>query len=145
MNCTNSYDKKEIIPELVQLAQFSKQHVPQQHPKVRAAEETQTTYLQELSAVCKICISYFQDKKDFIEKRVKRLLKAGVTSALAVMVKADSSILTDQTKELLSRLVSNQSAFTNTIKHTAWLMKSPLINLLPSCFYFSIELSWNKA
>ncbi|XP_037536403.1 protein unc-45 homolog B [Nematolebias whitei] len=77
VNCTNSYDKKEIIPELVQLAQFSKQHVPQQHPK---------------------------DKKDFIEKRVKRLLKAGVTSALAVMVKADSSILTDQTKELLSRV-----------------------------------------
>ncbi|RVE68197.1 hypothetical protein OJAV_G00090380 [Oryzias javanicus] len=77
VNCTNSYEKKEIIPELVQLAQFSKQHVPEQHPK---------------------------DKKDFIEKRVKRLLKAGVTSALAVMVKADSSILTDQTKEMLSRV-----------------------------------------
>ncbi|XP_028268953.1 protein unc-45 homolog B [Parambassis ranga] len=77
VNCTNSYEKKEIIPELVQLAKFSKQHVPEQHPK---------------------------DKKDFIEKRVKRLLKAGVTSALAVMVKADSSILTDQTKEMLARV-----------------------------------------
>ncbi|XP_069034323.1 protein unc-45 homolog B [Embiotoca jacksoni] len=77
INCTNCYDKKEIIPELVQLAKFSKQHVPEQHPK---------------------------DKKDFIEKRVKRLLKAGVTSALAVMVKADSSILTDKTKEMLSRV-----------------------------------------
>ncbi|XP_044053069.1 protein unc-45 homolog B isoform X1 [Siniperca chuatsi] len=77
VNCTNCYDKKEIIPELVQLAKFSKQHVPEQHPK---------------------------DKKDFIEKRVKRLLKAGVTSALAVMVKADNSILTDQTKEMLSRV-----------------------------------------
>uniref|UniRef100_A0A673C011 Protein unc-45 homolog B n=1 Tax=Sphaeramia orbicularis TaxID=375764 RepID=A0A673C011_9TELE len=77
VNCTNSYDKKEIIPELVQLAKFSKQHVPEQHPK---------------------------DKKDFIEKRVKRLLKAGVTSALAVMVKADNSILTDQTKEMLARV-----------------------------------------
>uniref|UniRef100_A0A7N6BXF5 Protein unc-45 homolog B n=1 Tax=Anabas testudineus TaxID=64144 RepID=A0A7N6BXF5_ANATE len=77
VNCTNCYDKKEIIPELVQLAKFSKQHVPEQHPK---------------------------DKKDFIEKRVKRLLKAGVTSALAVMVKADSSILTDQTKEMLARV-----------------------------------------
>lgn len=53
--------------------------------------------------MCKKHVSYFQDKKDFIEKRVKRLLKAGVTSALAVMVKADSSILTDQTKELLAR------------------------------------------
>ncbi|KAF6729643.1 unc-45-like protein B [Oryzias melastigma] len=77
VNCTNSYEKKEILPELVQLAKFSKQHVPEQHPK---------------------------DKKDFIDKRVKRLLKAGVTSALAVMVKADSSILTDQTKEMLSRV-----------------------------------------
>ncbi|XP_035999482.1 protein unc-45 homolog B isoform X1 [Fundulus heteroclitus] len=77
VNCTNSYDKKEIIPELVQLAKFSKQHVPEQHPK---------------------------DKKDFIEKRVKRLLKAGVTSALAVMVKADTAILTDQTKEMLARV-----------------------------------------
>ena len=48
-------------------------------------------------------IPYLQDKKDFIEKRIKRMLKAGVTSALTVMVKADSSVLTDQTKELLSR------------------------------------------
>lgn len=49
---------------------------------------------------------FSQDKKDFIEQRVKRLLKAGVTSALAVMVKADSSILTDQTKEMLARYES---------------------------------------
>ncbi|XP_044531503.1 protein unc-45 homolog B [Gracilinanus agilis] len=77
VNCTNSYDVKEVIPELVQLAKFSKQHVPEEHPK---------------------------DKKDFVEKRVKRLLKAGVISALACMVKADSAILTDQTKELLARV-----------------------------------------
>ncbi|XP_025218627.1 protein unc-45 homolog B isoform X2 [Theropithecus gelada] len=77
VNCTNSYDVKEVIPELVQLAKFSKQHVPEEHPK---------------------------DKKDFIDLRVKRLLKAGVISALACMVKADSAILTDQTKELLARV-----------------------------------------
>ncbi|XP_061585028.1 protein unc-45 homolog B [Cololabis saira] len=77
VNCTNSYDKKEIMPELVQLAKFSKQHVPEQHPK---------------------------DKKDFIVKRVKRMLKAGVISALAVMVKVDNSILTDQSKEMLARV-----------------------------------------
>lgn len=34
---------------------------------------------------------------------MKKLLKADVISALAVMVKADSSILTDQTKEMLAR------------------------------------------
>lgn len=50
-----------------------------------------------------LCTNFSQDKKDFIDKRVKRLLKAGVISALAVMVKADSSILTNQTKEMLSR------------------------------------------
>ncbi|XP_048221703.1 protein unc-45 homolog B [Perognathus longimembris pacificus] len=77
VNCTNSYDVKELIPELVQLAKFSKQHVPEEHPK---------------------------DKKDFVDMRVKRLLKAGVISALACMVKADSAILTDQTKELLARV-----------------------------------------
>ncbi|XP_055256970.1 protein unc-45 homolog B [Moschus berezovskii] len=77
VNCTNSYDVKEVIPELVQLAKFSKQHVPEEHPK---------------------------DKKDFVEMRVKRLLKAGVTSALVCMVKADNAILTDQTKELLARV-----------------------------------------
>ncbi|XP_052615747.1 protein unc-45 homolog B isoform X2 [Peromyscus californicus insignis] len=77
VNCSNSYDVKEVIPELVQLAKFSKQHVPEEHPK---------------------------DKKDFVDMRVKRLLKAGVISALACMVKADSAILTDQTKELLARV-----------------------------------------
>ncbi|XP_075051256.1 protein unc-45 homolog B [Mixophyes fleayi] len=77
VNCTNSYDVKEVIPELVQLAKFSKQHVPEQHPK---------------------------DKKDFVTKRVKKLLKADVISTLACMLKADSAILTDQTKEQLARV-----------------------------------------
>ncbi|XP_066443829.1 protein unc-45 homolog B-like [Eleutherodactylus coqui] len=77
VNCTNSYDVKEVIPELVQLAKFSKQHVPEEHPK---------------------------DKKDFVMKRVKRLLKADVISALSCMVKTDNAILTDQTKEQLARV-----------------------------------------
>ncbi|XP_073526665.1 protein unc-45 homolog B [Phyllobates terribilis] len=77
VNCTNSYEVKEVIPELVQLAKFSKQHVPEQHPK---------------------------DKKDFVTKRVKRLLKADIISALSCMVKADNAILTDQTKEQLARV-----------------------------------------
>ncbi|XP_029468641.1 protein unc-45 homolog B [Rhinatrema bivittatum] len=77
VNCTNSYEVKEVIPELVQLAKFSKQHVPEEHPK---------------------------DKKDFVLKRVKRLLKAGVVSTLTCMVKVDSAILTDATKELLARV-----------------------------------------
>lgn len=46
VNCTNCYEKKDIIPELVQLAKFSKQHVPEQHPKVRH-EEKETTLLSD--------------------------------------------------------------------------------------------------
>uniref|UniRef100_A0A8C1WKK7 Protein unc-45 homolog B n=1 Tax=Cyprinus carpio TaxID=7962 RepID=A0A8C1WKK7_CYPCA len=44
VNCTNSYDKKEIIPEMVQLAKFSKQHVPEQHPKVTYTESCDVNY-----------------------------------------------------------------------------------------------------
>lgn len=58
---------------------------------------------QEMSHTHTRCIFSCQDKKDFVDKRVKRLLKAGVTSALAVMVKAENIILTDQTKEMLAR------------------------------------------
>lgn len=39
VNCTNSYDVKELIPELVQLAKFSKQHVPEEHPKVGTGQQ----------------------------------------------------------------------------------------------------------
>ena len=35
VNLTNSYDKKEIDPELVELAKYSKQHIPEDHEKVR--------------------------------------------------------------------------------------------------------------
>ncbi|XP_041361777.1 protein unc-45 homolog B-like [Gigantopelta aegis] len=33
VNITNSYDKQDIMPELVELAKFAKQHVPEEHPK----------------------------------------------------------------------------------------------------------------
>lgn len=34
VNLTNSYDQEELIPELVELAKFAKQHVPEVHVKV---------------------------------------------------------------------------------------------------------------
>ena len=34
VNLTNSVDKQEMQPEMVELAKFSKQHVPEEHPKV---------------------------------------------------------------------------------------------------------------
>lgn len=101
---------------MVQLAKFSKQHVPEQHPKVKyntidpgpkillAHTHARKKWKLTMHVYNLLTDSLFsQDKKDFIEQRVKRLLKAGVTSALAVMVKADNSILTDQTREMLAR------------------------------------------
>ncbi|GIX73165.1 protein unc-45 homolog B [Caerostris extrusa] len=63
VNLTNSYDTEEIIPELVELAKFAKQHVPETHVK---------------------------DTKEFIDKRVKALADSGVTIALVALSKTES-------------------------------------------------------
>ena len=34
VNLTNSTDKQQLEPEMVELAKFAKQHVPEEHPKV---------------------------------------------------------------------------------------------------------------
>lgn len=39
VNCTNSYDYEEPDPKMVELAKYAKQHVPEQHPKVRGPLE----------------------------------------------------------------------------------------------------------
>lgn len=35
VNCTNSYDHEEPDPQMLELAKYAKQHIPEQHPKVR--------------------------------------------------------------------------------------------------------------
>ncbi|XP_055980302.1 protein unc-45 homolog A [Sorex fumeus] len=77
VNCTNSYDHEEPDPKMVELAKYAKQHVPEQHPK---------------------------DKPNFVRARVKKLLAAGVVSALTCMVKTESPVLTNSCRELLSRV-----------------------------------------
>ncbi|XP_075063928.1 protein unc-45 homolog A [Mixophyes fleayi] len=77
VNCTNSYDREEIDPQMLELAKYAKQHVPEEHPK---------------------------DKKEFVETRVCKLLAAGVVSAMACMVKNESPALTDSSRELISRV-----------------------------------------
>jgi len=37
VNLANCYEKKEIEPEMLELAKFSKQHVPEEHEKVRTS------------------------------------------------------------------------------------------------------------
>uniref|UniRef100_A0A2K6FV03 Protein unc-45 homolog A n=2 Tax=Propithecus coquereli TaxID=379532 RepID=A0A2K6FV03_PROCO len=77
VNCTNSYDYEEPDPKMVELAKYAKQHVPEQHPK---------------------------DKPAFVRARVKKLLAAGVVSAMTSMVKTDNPVLTNSCRELLSRV-----------------------------------------
>lgn len=77
VNCTNSYDYEEPDPKMVELAKYAKQHVPEQHPK---------------------------DKPGFVRARVKKLLAAGVVSAMTCMVKTESPVLTNSCRELLSRV-----------------------------------------
>ncbi|XP_053573687.1 protein unc-45 homolog A [Bombina bombina] len=77
VNCTNSYDREEVDPQMLELAKYAKQHVPEEHPK---------------------------DKKEYVAVRVQKLLTAGVVSALTCMVKNESPALTDSSKELISRV-----------------------------------------
>lgn len=44
-----------------------------------------------------------QDKAGFVRARVKKLLAAGVVSAMTCMVKTESPVLTNSCRELLSR------------------------------------------
>lgn len=53
-----------------------------------------------MSAVCFAC---GQDAKPFVEKRLSKLLEAGVVSALVCMVKQESPALTDACKECIAR------------------------------------------
>ncbi|XP_042328569.1 protein unc-45 homolog A isoform X2 [Sceloporus undulatus] len=77
VNCTNSYDHEEPDPQMVELAKYAKQHIPEKHPK---------------------------DKPEFVRRRVKKLLSAGVVSALTCMVKKESPALSPACRELISRV-----------------------------------------
>ena len=63
VNLTNSFDKQEISPEMVELAKFAKHHVPTEHE---------------------------MDDPDFVDKRIWTLCQYGATSALAVLSKTES-------------------------------------------------------
>jgi len=78
VNCTNTYDKQEeITPEMLELAKYSKQHIPEEHEK---------------------------DSSEFAKKRTELLVTAGMTEALVQLANTDTSIQSDSSKELLCRL-----------------------------------------
>uniref|UniRef100_T1JCZ1 Protein unc-45 homolog B n=1 Tax=Strigamia maritima TaxID=126957 RepID=T1JCZ1_STRMM len=64
VNLTNCYDKQEIIPELIQLAKFSKQHVPEEHAL---------------------------DSRECTGLRIKKLTELGMASALVALSKTESA------------------------------------------------------
>uniref|UniRef100_A0A8C5CXQ7 Unc-45 myosin chaperone A n=1 Tax=Gadus morhua TaxID=8049 RepID=A0A8C5CXQ7_GADMO len=76
VNCTNSYDVEKPDPQMLELAKYAKQHVPEEHPK---------------------------DEASYVEKRLGKLLEAGVVSALVCMVRHESPALTESCRECVAR------------------------------------------
>lgn len=77
VNLTNSYEKKEIMPEMLELAKFAKHHVPQDH---------------EL------------DDQDFIDKRIFALAHFGIVSALVALSKTDSNNIKELIARVLNAI-----------------------------------------
>ncbi|XP_033646594.1 protein unc-45 homolog B-like [Asterias rubens] len=73
VNLTNSYDVEKLEPEMVKLAQYAKQHIPEPHPK---------------------------DSKEYLQERLRKLLKEGVVTALVILAKAES----ENCRELVARV-----------------------------------------
>lgn len=67
VNLTNSYERPEIIPEMRELAKYSKQHVPEEDPR---------------------------DAAEFVRQRVARLVAAGCPSALFTMTTRSAELPT---------------------------------------------------
>ena len=75
VNCTNSFEKQEIMPEMLELAKFAKHHIPEEH---------------EL------------DDPDFIDKRIFQLANYGMTSALVALSKTESKNLKELISRVLN-------------------------------------------
>ena len=77
VNCTNSFEKQEIMPEMLELAKFAKHHIPEEH---------------EL------------DDQDFIDKRIFQLANYGMTSALVALSKTESKNLKELIGRVLNAI-----------------------------------------
>jgi len=77
VNCTNSFEKQEIMPEMLELAKFAKHHIPEEH---------------EL------------DDPDFIDKRIFQLANYGMTSALVALSKTESKNLKELISRVLNAI-----------------------------------------
>lgn len=78
-NLMSAYDKQEIIPEMMELAKFAKQHIPEEH---------------EL------------DEQDFVDKRVCILVEEGAGAALVSLSKTESDNSRELISRLFNAMVS---------------------------------------
>merc|ERR1711970_81452 len=81
VNLTNSFDKQEISPEMVELAKFAKHHVPVEHE---------------------------MDDPDFVDKRIWTLCQYGATSALAALAKTESNNMKELIARVLNAFCQHQ-------------------------------------
>merc|ERR1719150_207736 len=81
VNLTNSFEKQEINPEMLELAKFAKHHIPQEH---------------EL------------DDEDFVDKRIWSLCKYGATSALSALSKTESKNMKELIARVLNAFCQHQ-------------------------------------
>lgn len=81
VNLTNSYDKQEILPEMLELAKFAKQHVPEEHVK---------------------------DKPEYVEKRCALLAKMNIVTALVSLVKTESKTSREMISRVMNALCEFQ-------------------------------------
>lgn len=81
VNLCNAYEKKEILPEMIELAKFAKRHIPEEHEF---------------------------DDEDFIIKRINVLGKLGLTSALVSLSKVDSENCKELICRVFNALCSQQ-------------------------------------
>ncbi|XP_057657104.1 protein unc-45 homolog B [Diorhabda carinulata] len=81
VNLCNAYDKQEVIPEMLELAKFAKQHIPEEH---------------EL------------DDPDFVTKRILILGHANVTTALVSLAKTESDHSKELIARVFNAMCSEQ-------------------------------------
>jgi len=81
VNLTNSYDKQEITPEMLELAKFAKHHVPEDH---------------EL------------DDEDFVDKRIFQIAELGVTTAVVALCKTESKNLKELIARVLNSICKHR-------------------------------------
>lgn len=77
VNLTNSYDKQEHSPELLELAKFAQQHIPEEHPK---------------------------DKREVLEKRLERLALSELVSSLVQLTKVESKAAKELMSRIMNAL-----------------------------------------